>query len=392
MRKNIFLLPFALIYRIIVGIRNLLFDLKILPTKELDFPVIAIGNITVGGTGKTPHIEMFIELLKEKYKVAVLSRGYKRKTRGFVLATSESKVQDIGDEPRQIKSKFPDIEVAVDAKRIRGAQMLIEKTESQIVLLDDAFQHRYIKPVLSILLIDFNRPISEDYLLPYGELRESIRGKQRANIIIVTKAPQNIKPIERRILSKQIGVFPYQELFFSTMKYGEIKPVFSINKNRINDQIIINNKFSILLVTCIAQPAPLLDHLKTITQDVTSIAFADHHYFTKKDIQLIERKFEEIENPNKIILTTHKDAVRLIDCFLSSNLSNIFVQNIFYISLKVEILHDSFDEFEKIIFKYIEKDKYNAILKKNRKKTGIFHLLVYTLCAFVNFLCVPLWL
>ena len=208
------LYPIAALYGIGVNIRNQLFDWHILPSRSFNVPIISIGNITVGGTGKTPHTEYLIKLLESEFQVGVLSRGYKRKSKGFVLATSETPMNQIGDEPYQIKQKFPHIHVAVDADRCHGIDKLCapEMTpEVEVILLDDAYQHRYVNPGINILLVDYHRMISEDYLLPAGRLREPERGKSRANIVIVTKCPRDIKPMDYRIISKQIDLYPYQK-------------------------------------------------------------------------------------------------------------------------------------------------------------------------------------
>ena len=215
-RKNLAIItfPLSMLYGMAVGIRNRLFDCRILKPVEFDVPVISVGNITVGGTGKTPHTEYLISLLRKDFRIAVLSRGYKRKSREFILATKKSMVYDIGDEPKQIKHKFPDIKVAVDRKRVNGISQLLKKDNNiDAILLDDAYQHRYVKPGLSILLIDYTQPIFRDFLLPFGNLRERKHETRRADIIIITKTPKKIKPIEKKIFIKDLNVLPYQFLY-----------------------------------------------------------------------------------------------------------------------------------------------------------------------------------
>lgn len=208
------LMPVSWVYGLAIWVRNNLFDMGILRTQTFKMPIISIGNITVGGTGKTPHTEYLIQLLKPNHKVAVLSRGYKRLTSGFVEAAENSEATEIGDEPRQIKQKFPDVHVVVDANRVHGIQLLMDLyPDLDAILLDDAFQHRYVQAGLSILLVDYNRPIDEDFLLPAGNLRESEYARFRAHIIIVTKCPKVIKPIEQRIVQKKLNIRPYQSLF-----------------------------------------------------------------------------------------------------------------------------------------------------------------------------------
>ena len=209
--KHIFLKLLSFFYGIVTSLRNELFNLKILSSREFNLPIISVGNITVGGTGKTPHTEYIAELLRSNFKVAILSRGYKRKTRGFFIVEPTSKVRQVGDEPLQVKLKFNDLTVAVDAKRVRGIQKLMAlPNKPNVILLDDAFQHRYVTPGVNILLTDYSRLITKDSLLPYGRLRESASNKSRASIIIVTKCPTEIKPIDERIITKELEIKPYQ--------------------------------------------------------------------------------------------------------------------------------------------------------------------------------------
>ena len=212
------LYPVSWIYGAVVTVRNKLFDWGFLRSKSFDVPVICIGNLSVGGTGKTPHTEYLIKLLRNSYHVAVLSRGYKRHSRGYVLATSQSTAHSIGDEPYQMYTKFPSVTLAVDENRCHGIEQLlaIKEPPIEVVLLDDAFQHRYVKPGLSILLTDYHRLFCDDTLLPAGRLRESVNGKNRAQIVIVTKCPQDIKPIDYNIITKRLNLYPYQQLYFSS--------------------------------------------------------------------------------------------------------------------------------------------------------------------------------
>lgn len=355
------LFPLSLIYRIIVYIRNLLFDFNILSSKEFSIPIISIGNITVGGTGKTPHVEYIISLLKnEDFNIAVLSRGYKRKSKGFVLADNTSKVADIGDEPKQIKLKFPKVKVAVDKKRVDGVKKILNKTNSNLIILDDAFQHRWIDPGLSILLIDYNRPVLEDKFLPLGELRESPTEIKRANIVLITKTPRNIKPIEQRIFEKDLNIFPYQKMFFTTMKYGKLNPVFPKHANFILLDDCIENDIEIILITGIAQPKSLVDYINSKKEIEQHIMFPDHHNYTKKDIIKIERMFDEVKAKQKIIITTEKDAVR----FEEKEFSEKLKANMFYIPLEIEILDNNKKEFNKTILTFVRKDKsyHNLII------------------------------
>ena len=263
---NEWLLPVAWLYGIGVRIRNELFEMGILKSKSYDIPVISVGNITVGGTGKTPHTEYLIRLLRKKHKVAVLSRGYKRKSKGFILATSETSMPAIGDEPYQMKQKFPDVYVAVDKNRRRGIERLCDEQiapGTEVILLDDAFQHRYVKPGINILLVDYHRLICDDKLLPAGRLREPKEGKDRANIVIVTKCPEDIKPMGFRVISKALKLYPYQKLFFSTLKYSRLIPLFGEEEYSLDE--LLPHKH-VLLLTGIASPEQMkmdLEHYET---------------------------------------------------------------------------------------------------------------------------------
>lgn len=356
------LLPFSLLYGIAVWFRNKMFDINVLPSKEFNIPLIVVGNITVGGTGKTPHIEYIVNLLRESKKIAVLSRGYKRQKKGFIVASEESKSSEIGDEPRQIKRKFPDIGMAVDTNRVQGVEKLMKGAagfDPDVVLLDDAFQHRYVRPGLSILLVDYNRPIEKDYLLPYGRLRESMHEKKRANIIIVTKTPKELKPIDRRIIDKEMKLFPYQSLYFTYLKYGDLTRIFE-RDNPFSFSDMQENKYSALLITGIANPVPLKEHLQQYFEGIEHLRFSDHHKYGPKDIKRIDKAFEKIENQNKIIITTEKDAVRISDSktFFESDLP------LYYVPIEVGFLDGDKADFEKRINSYISNNRKSSSLNR----------------------------
>lgn len=345
---KIILLPFSLLYGILTSIRNGLFHAGILKSRHFPIPVLCVGNITVGGTGKTPHTEWLISKLKEDFRVACLSRGYKRQTSGFILADARSTAREIGDEPMQIKSKYPDIVVACDTNRVRGIQKLLAlQTPPEAIILDDAFQHRYVQAGKNIVLVDYSRPVYEDCLLPAGRLRESPGALKRADYIIVTKCPSNLQPIERRILAKHLKIKPYQRLFFTTFKYGPACPLFPEA-----EPLIPTASAAILCVTGIARPAPYAEHLKTLTPDVSELRYPDHRHFTKKDIQQIENRFRQIKNKEKYIFTTEKDAVRLKTCELSQELK----QRIYYIPIVPAFLENE-ELFLNEISGYVRKNK-----------------------------------
>ncbi len=353
--KFLFLKILSFFYGAIVSFRNELFNLKILPSHEFDIPVISIGNITVGGTGKTPHTEYIANLLKKSFKVATLSRGYKRKTRGFNLVEPTSKVSQVGDEPLQIKNKFNELTVAVDANRVRGIKQLLElPNKPDVILLDDAFQHRYVTAGINILLTDYNRLITTDSLLPYGRLRESASNKSRATIIIVTKCPAELKPIDERIITKELEIRPYQDLFFSKIEYGPLLPVFDKDVKSATIELI--EGLAVLLVTGIANSAPLKSYLTHDTHDIQEINFPDHHQYTAKDIEKVKTRFESITTSNKIIITTEKDMIRLRDM---DALPDAIRKNLYYIPLTISFLNNAGKDFDRKILNYVRKNKSN---------------------------------
>src|SRR5680860_165417 len=312
--KYILLYPLAWLYGIGVSIRNGLYDFNILKSREFDVPVISIGNITVGGTGKTPHVEYLVDLLHEKFEVATLSRGYKRKTKGFRYVKINSTALEVGDEPLQIKNKFPGITVSVCENRVVGAEKLLDLSNTiipDVVILDDAFQHRRITSGINILLIDYNRQIKEDVLLPVGRLREGVTQMKRANVIVFTKCPDEITPIMRRILMNDVGLKPYQELFFTTLTYLKLVPVFEAKQ--LGNDFYEEKVYSLLIVTGIAWPHLIHKYLKQFSENAEIFSFPDHYNFSKTDISSMIKKFESINSGNKIIITTEKDAMRFKD-------------------------------------------------------------------------------
>ncbi len=362
--KYLFLRLLSLFYGIAAGLRNELFDLKILSSKEFDIPVVSIGNITAGGTGKTPHTEYIAALLRPNFKIAVLSRGYKRKTRGFHIVETTSKVDQVGDEPLQIKLKFEDIIVAVDGNRVRGIGHLLALPEKPAaILLDDAFQHQYVTPGINILLIDYNRLITKDSLLPYGRLRESASNKSRATIIIITKCPTELKPIDERIITKELEIRPYQNLYFSKINYGPLKPVFP--EDAIAPSVELIEGLTVLMVTGIANPASLKEYLKHSTHAIHELSFPDHHKYVESDINRIMTKFESLQMGKKIIVTTEKDMVRFRDLKV---VPEIIRQNMYFIPVKISFLNNAEKEFDRKILSYVRENKSNIDLYSKRNK------------------------
>lgn len=352
-KKNILLYPFSVLYGFITGFRNFLFDTGILATEEFPFPVICVGNITVGGTGKTPHTEYIADLLRKNFKVATLSRGYKRTTRGFGIASSRSLVEEVGDEPMQICLNFPEILVTVDSNRVRGVRRILEDfPDTEVIILDDGFQHRSITPGFSILLSDFNRPIVSDYMLPYGNLRESKKNMKRADVILITKSPEDISPIQRRIIVKEIDKLPYQNLYFTALKYKTPVPVFGDNENPFPE----NEDCGIVLITGIANPDPLKKHLDKNFKEVIHLSYPDHYNYIEKDLNNIESAFNSLQTQNRYLFTTEKDAVRLREF---SNIAEPIRSAFYYLPIAIYFLNDDKDEFDNLIKDYVRKNHRN---------------------------------
>jgi tetraacyldisaccharide 4'-kinase len=347
------LFPISLVYGLVVFIRNKLFDFKFLKSTEFDLPVISVGNITIGGTGKTPHVEYLLRLLTSDFKIAMLSRGYKRKTKGFILSGPVTIPSDIGDEPYQIYSKFSRASIAVDSDRVRGVgQLKLQVKNLQAIVLDDAFQHRYVKPGLSIVLIDYHRPGFKDFLLPFGTLREGISGLRRAEIVIVTKVPENIQTIEESYWRQKLKLLPSQQLYFTRFKYDEPIPVYSSADRKIKIGQLSENHSKILLLTGIANPKPIKDYLTSVGLDFVHLDYSDHHNYTEQDIVNIERKFLQIPHESKTIITTEKDAVKLR---AFTNMYPSVADNFYYLPIQVEFLKGQEDDFNKRIVRFVKR-------------------------------------
>ncbi|MBD5367373.1 MAG: tetraacyldisaccharide 4'-kinase [Bacteroides sp.] len=338
------LLPMSKVYGMVTGLRNCFFNWGIFKQRSFDVPVVVVGNIAVGGSGKTPHVEYIIDALKNSYKIGVLSRGYKRHTKGFILASQRSTPLDIGDEPYQIYQKYGNrVTVAVCEDRCKGIDELLKLNNGiNLILLDDAFQHRYVKPAVSIVLTEFNRPIFFDKMLPLGHLRESARARYRADMIIVTKCPESIKPVEYRIFKNHLSLYPYQKLFFSRFKYSTLKPVFPDNAQQVPYLEYLSDQDRILALSGIANPKPFVRHIKSFKPLVKVQVFPDHHNFSRKDLDLIQRRFDSIKARHKYIITTEKDAVRLAN---NPYFPPALRPYIFYLPIKVEFDNNSDDTF-----------------------------------------------
>ncbi|MBO7286735.1 MAG: tetraacyldisaccharide 4'-kinase [Bacteroidales bacterium] len=340
------LLPISFIYSIVLLIRHKLYDWNILKSKSYDIPSICVGNLNFGGTGKTPHIEYLTELLSEKYKLAILSRGYGRNTKGFVLANENHTHQDIGDEPLQYFKKFKDVKVAVDENRCEGMERLLqEENPPQIVLLDDAYQHRKIKPGLNILLTDYYNLYSNNHLFPAGNLRDIKKAAQRADIIIATKSPNVITPYYRRDVESSLKPLSHQKIFYSYIEYLDFRPF-----SKISYETDIKETKTALLLCGIANTYSLEDYLKKKYNTISKIQFNDHHNFTKKDIDHIIEKYNSMIGKNKVIITTEKDAMRLINSSFLNKFDDIPV---FVLPIKIKFHKEAENSFDNEILNYI---------------------------------------
>ena len=346
---QVILFPVSILYGLFMAVRNILFDLGILPSKSFPKPVISVGNLSFGGTGKTPQIEYLVRLLIPRMPVATLSRGYGRKSSGYIEASRRSNAKYIGDEPLQMLKKFEGLRVAVDEKRSRGVQRLFDRhPDLGVVLLDDAFQHRYVKPGLSILLTDYHKPYSEDHVLPSGTLREFPSGARRADIVVVTKTPKIFSPITRRRIIEELNLHSRQHIFFSYIHYGDPVPVF--------DQALTfpAKVINILLVTGIANDGPLREHLERQCSELVPMRYGDHHRYTVRDAEAIVKKFNDLPTQKKVLVTTEKDAMRLKTPALIPYLKNL---PLFCVPIETEFHGSDKAQFDHEILSYVNQDK-----------------------------------
>lgn len=359
-RTRKILLPLAWVFSLTVRLRNWLFDIGALESQSYKIPTISVGNITAGGTGKTPHIEYLIRLLGTQYQVAVLSRGYKRHTHGYLLAEAESTAQDIGDEPWMLKHKFPSINIAVDADRRHGISRLMndpETRDTEIILLDDAFQHRYVKPGLNILLTECNRLITDDRMLPSGMLREPISGKDRADIVIVTKCPDSLTQTDYSNIQTKLHLQARQQLFFSKLTYGMPQNM----DDKLEMPLTWLKQKDILLVTGIGNPQQMEHDLRQMSKTVRAMTFSDHHAYTALDFKLMEFQLKRMPE-DSIIVTTEKDAARLAANPKHENLKH----KIWILPIKVEILQNKEKLFNEKITGYVQKDFRDSRLAQSQ--------------------------
>lgn len=334
--------PLGWLYGAVSGIRNILYDRGIAKSTSFNIPIISIGNITVGGTGKTPHTEYTATILKDSYRTAVLSRGYGRHTKGFIMSDSHSDSGLIGDEPLQIKQRFPDLDVAVCEDRVTGIRRIIDMCSPDVILLDDAFQHRKVTPSLNILLVNWHRNILDDAMLPAGRLRESAASRRRAHIIIVTKCPEDMSRESADALAAALRIRPSQQVYFTTLEYGT--PYLMTDR----EHAAALPSGPVLAVTGIASPRLMEDELKRQGLEVTMLTFPDHYRYCKEDIRLIMEQLESM-GPDAFVVTTAKDAARLTDMEIDADLA----AKIYVLPVGVRFMRDK-DAFDRAVTVHVE--------------------------------------
>ncbi len=346
-RSRFILMPFSLIYGVIIRMRNQLYDKKIFRSASFEFPLICVGNLALGGTGKTPMVEYLVSILQKKYKTATLSRGYKRKTKGFLIASEKSKASEIGDEPMQIHKKFPGITVAVAEERVIGIpQLLFAKPETQIIILDDAFQHRAVIAGLNILLTDYNNLYSKDFLFPAGNLRDTKKSSDRADMIIVTKCNSILTEGEKQSVIKELKPKARQEIFFTTVDYKSPYHLFSY------EELNLEPSTDVLIVCGIANPKTMEAEMVSRCGSIKMLRFKDHHIYDSLDIKKIKEEFSKIPSEKKIIITTEKDAARL--SAFENELKDL---PFFVLPMAHQFLFDGEKKFGKLIFEFIDSFK-----------------------------------
>ena len=341
------LYPFALLYGALVWVRNRMYDAKFFTSIGFSLPVITIGNLSTGGTGKTPHVEYLVRLLQYQFTAATMSRGYKRHSQGFMIADANSNALRIGDEPMQYHMKYPDLVVSVAEERMIGIPALLQRRpDVDVIILDDAYQHRSVKAGLNILITDYSRPFYSDYILPFGSLRESRSAYRRADIIIVSKCPLNLDAVSAKKIEQQITPLPHQKVFFTGIQYD-------MPYDMINKQPVDVTKKNIILVCGIARPEPLICFLETHAANVHKLTYKDHHYFVSADLEEIKNAYENWHTQDKIIATTEKDAARL---HLHYEKLKEWGITIAVLPIEVIVLFNKGYEFNNIVTQYVEQD------------------------------------
>jgi tetraacyldisaccharide 4'-kinase len=347
---RVLLLPFAILYGIVVIIRNWLFDKKYLKSAAFNFPLICVGNLAVGGTGKSPMVEYLIELLAPHFEIGTLSRGYKRKTKGYALANDKTTALEIGDEPMQFHTKFPNIAIAVGEERLVAIpQLLQDKPNLQAIILDDAFQHREVKAGFNIVLTEFSNIYTQDFFLPTGDLRDEWKSAHRAQVIIVTKCPADLNQDKKYKILRSLKPKPHQRVYFTTIEYGTPYHIYNAN-----DEWILTPNDEVLLVCGIANPKPLKEYLHNSVHTYYQKDYGDHHIFSIDDLKDIKERFNEVATKRKIILTTEKDAVRLTK--FSTELEQL---PLYVLPVKHRFLFDDTEQFNQTIIEFVSNFTFN---------------------------------
>lgn len=342
------------LYGCVVKVRNYLFDSGMIASTEYDIPIICVGNLTVGGTGKTPVSEMLISNLASKYNVALLSRGYKRRTKGYLEVTPEMGFLKVGDEPKQIKLKFPNIVVSVCEKRREGiAQIREDHPEVNLIILDDGFQHRYVEAWANIILMDYSRPIYHDKFLPLGNLRDSVAQLSRANIVIVTKCPSDMSSLQKRIVQSNLGLFPFQKLYFAEQIQGQLKPIFS----EVADAQVRDGA-NVIAMSGIGNPSSFVASLRKRFNVVEQLSYPDHHPYRMRDLHKINSLLDASPE-DTIIITTEKDAVKLTN---GSRIPERIQKVLYYLPIEIRFQDSEQDMFLENILLYAKSNhKYNLL-------------------------------
>jgi tetraacyldisaccharide 4'-kinase len=341
---RLLLLPFSVLYGIVVLMRNILYDTGIFKSVGFEIPVICVGNLVVGGSGKSPVTEYLVSLLGNK-RIAILSRGYGRNTKGFIIADQTATAETIGDEPMQFYTKFPAVTVAVCEDRVKGIGLL--QADHDLVILDDAFQHRAVKPGFSILLFEYQKLQSWQFLLPAGNLREPFWGYKRANALLVTKAPLETAVGQRLQCERKFNDEAKENLFFSGLAYGQLIDLLSSEEKPLRD---ISAGTTIFLLTGIANPRPLVAYLGQYSQNIRHYNYPDHYNFKPEDIKKLVRLFNQEPSADKLIITTEKDAQRLRSNVLKELLLNL---SVFYLPVKIALQDEDKATFDQKILNYV---------------------------------------
>lgn len=341
---RVLLLPFAVLYGGIVYLRNWMYNKQYLKSVGFNIPIICVGNLSLGGTGKSPMVEHILSILSDEYKIATLSRGYKRKTKGYALANHNTTALEIGDEPMQFHIKFPNVSVAVCERRIEAIPQLIQDIPNlKGIILDDAFQHREIIAGLNVLLTDYNNLYCDDIFFPTGDLRDQRKAANRASIIVVTKCPSNLSLEQRDEIIEKLYPAQHQSIFFTSIAYDTPYHIYNPN-----DEWVLSLRDEVLLVCGIANPLPLKEYLHEHTNTYYQISYSDHHIFSIEDLKEIKEKFEQIPSKSKLILTTEKDAVRLVK--YTEELNDI---PLYVLPIKPHFLFDAEIAFNKLVIDYL---------------------------------------